>query len=334
MLKCTNMRILFYHPVRLPVLHYGGTERVAMWLVTSLHRMGHLVTVFAAPGSVMPEGIECITDPEVLARRAGEFDLLHGFSKPSDELTRLVKGNILVTIHGNGQRGEKFHRNTVFLSQNHAKRHGATCFVYNGLDADELLYSDSPRPDRYLFLSKTSWKVKNLAGAVSMVSRAHQNLWIAGGDRPYLTRARVALKKGLGQDWSWVGSVNQEQKAKFLLEGKAMVFPLLWNEPFGLVITESLVSGTPVLANAYGSVPELLEFAPQCLMKSEADWAKALKGDLALPSAKQCRDWVLSKFEMKIMTKNYLSLYEKVLNGQFLNEVEPETKVAANEYWL
>ena len=302
-----------------------------MWLAKTLAQMGHSVTVFAAHGSIMPTGIECITDLEVLTSKIKEFDLLHGFSRIDPRLEELASGKVLFTVQGNGQAGERFHKNTVFVSRDHAKRHGSEIFVYNGLDPSELSFSDRPRPNRFLFLSKTSWKVKNLKGACSLTSRYKQNLWIAGGDRPYSLRAKSFAKKITGQDWKWVGSVNQEQKASFLIQGKAMIFPLLWNEPFGIVMTESLVSGTPVLAHPYGSVSEILEFAPQCLMRSEDDWAYALTGKIDLPSAKACREWVLSRFDQVAMAKAYLKLYEKVIEGKALNLTEPATQVLAEE---
>jgi glycosyltransferase involved in cell wall biosynthesis len=327
----SKVKILIYHPVPLPVSHYGGTERVVMWLARNLAKRGHAVTLFAAPGSSLPEPLRCWTDPEQLLSRVNEFDVVHSFTKLPEAWDERTRGRILFTIQGNGQRGERFHRNTVFVSRNHAERHGATAFVYNGLDPEELRFDAGPRPNRYLFLSKTSLKTKNLRGAARVCARMHQNLWIAGGERPYGIRVQAAVRRCLGQDWKWVGSVDQEQKARFLLQGKAMVFPLLWNEPFGLVVTESLVSGTPVLAHPHGSLSELLEFAPQCLMRSEQDWERALSGDFSLPSPKDCRDWVLSRFEHQRMTQEYLGIYERVISGEKLNAEEPVTRTLAEE---
>ena len=227
--------------------------------------------------------------------------------------------------------GEEFHPNTVFLSRNHARRHGADAFVYNGIDPDELLFSNQPRPDRYLYLSKTSWKVKNLKGAAKISSKAKKPLWIAGGERPYGLRLKTAIRALLGQDWNWVGSVDQAEKALFLLKGRALLFPILWNEPFGLVLVESLMSGTPVLANPYGSLPEILEFAPECLMKSETDWISALKGEVKLPDANRCRDWAIAHFDQRIMAAAYVKLYEKILEGRPLNSKNPKTLIGAED---
>jgi glycosyltransferase involved in cell wall biosynthesis len=327
----SKLKILIYHPVKLPVSHYGGTERVVMWLANSLARQGNEVTLFAAPGSSLAEPLRCITDSGVLSSRINEFDIVHSFTKLPGEWDERTRGRILFTIQGNGQRGERFHQNTVFVSRNHAERHGARAFVYNGLDPSELRFDAGPRPDRYLFLSKTSLKTKNLRGAARICARHGRNLWIAGGERPYGLRFETLLRRIAGRDWRWVGSVDQAQKADFLLQGKAMIFPLLWNEPFGLVVTESLVSGTPVLASPHGSLPELLEFAPQCLLRSDEDWARALSGDLRLPSAGTCRDWVLAHFDQNKMTWEYLKLYERVIAGEKLNPRPPETRVPAEE---
>ena len=155
------MRILLHHPVKLPVTHYGGTERVLIWLAKSLAKMGHTVGIVAAPGSRTPDGIECIPNPEIYQQEpkkiAANWDVLHCFSTPNAQMKDLFQGRVLMTVEGNGQLGEKFDRNTVFVSKNHAERHGATEFVYNGLDPDELQYFEGKRPNRYLFLSKTSW---------------------------------------------------------------------------------------------------------------------------------------------------------------------------------
>jgi glycosyltransferase involved in cell wall biosynthesis len=324
------MRILIYHPVRLPVQYYGGTERVMFWLAKGLKKLGHQVGFVAAPGSQAPDGITCLTDPMDVIRYAKEWDILHGFTRPSADMVDAYQGRSLTTIHGNGQVGEKFDRNTVFLSKNHAIRHGATCYVYNGLDPDELTFSSSPRRNRFLFLSKTNWKVKNLRKAVSLCSTHQQNLWIAGGNGPVDLRFRVGTKS-LFSDWNWAGSIDQAAKAKFLTEGRALLFPIIWNEPFGLVMMESLLSGTPVLAHPHGSVPELLEFAPECWMRSDEDWKNALTGNLRFPAASICRDWAAAKFNLTEMARSYVTLYERVLRGELLNSSVPETKIAATD---
>jgi glycosyltransferase involved in cell wall biosynthesis len=325
------MKIVVFHPVVLPVRHYGGTERVVMWLVEALSKMGHQIAVFAAPGSSMPEGVECITDRKELIRRAPEFDLIHAFTKADDELIRVFKEKYLVTIGGNGQLGERFHPNTVFVSQNHARRHGASAFVYNGIEINDFKLGPTIRSEHFLFLSKTSWSVKNLGGAIRMVLKYGKNLWVAGGEDPFWWKFCVRFLQFFGRNWKWIGAVDQKAKADFLENGKAMVFPILWNEPFGLVIVESLACGTPVLANPFGSVPELLAFAPQCLMKSEEDWKKAIKGGVELPSAEECRSWVNTHFTKEKMVEKYLQYYEMVKSGKTLNAQEPQTLVTARD---
>ncbi len=320
-----GMRILIHHLVRLPATHYGGTERVILWLARGLQEMGHSVGIIAAPGSGRIENIEVFQGEEhfISSGAAERFDVTHFFTTPPPHWSS--KAPVIATIEGNGKPGEKFHVNSVFVSKDHARRHGSDQVVYNGLDPDELSFSDQPRPDRFLFLSRTDWRVKNVRGAIRYAAYSKQNLWVAGGDGPFLPKMGVRLRKLFGSDWKWVGSVDQKQKADFLLQGKAMLFPVLWNEPFGLVMTEALVSGTPVFGPNYGSVPEVIGFAKQCVMQSDQDWVSALRGEIELPKARECRDWAVSQFHYKDMTKRYLDLYEKVLNGKNLNRTAPQT---------
>jgi len=326
------MRVLIQHLVELPAFHYGGTERVMIWLARGLIEMGHDVGIVALPGSHSPyKGIKIYGGEAEYFSSGDQYDVFHFFTNPPPHWIEHIGNRCVATIQGNGQLGEKFHLNTVFVSRNHAKRHGSNVYVYNGLDPAELNYSSASRPDRYLFLSRTDWRVKNVRGAMSMCAKLRKNLWIAGGDGPLWARLKVQWRRSAGSDWRWMGSINQEQKAHFLTQGHALLFPILWNEPFGLVQIESLVSGTPVLANPFGSAPEVLDFAPQCLMRNELDWVNALTGNIQLPSPQVCRDWVMAHFTYQQMAKNYVRLYDDVLSGKTLNEKQPTTLITAND---
>jgi glycosyltransferase involved in cell wall biosynthesis len=324
------LKILIYHPVKIPVRHYGGTERVFVWLAEALQDLGHQVTVFAKPGSSMREGISVISDVDQL-RKDFHFDVMHSFTKLDSEWDEITKGRILFTIHGNGRMGEQFHHNTNFLSQNHAYRHGSNCFVHNGLNPRELNFNSAPRGSSMLFLSKTTLRTKNLSGAIRICESAKVPLWIAGGERPLALRLKAHWNQFLGRGWRWVGSVDNSKKAQFLSQGRALLFPVQWHEPFGLAVVEALFSGTPVLATPHGSLPELLRFSPQCVLNSESEFVRAVRGDIGLPSAKDCYDFAYEHFHMQKMAESYVTLYEKILNGEKLNPSPPQTKITADE---
>src|SRR5690606_19588663 len=181
------------------------------------------------------------------------IDVVHFHAPPELEFFERSSVPSLTTIHGNGKPGEVFPENSVFLSRDHAARHGRGTFVHNGADPAEFRFEPENRKNSLLFLSKTTWKVKNLAGAMAIAEAAMEPLTIAGGSGPWSLRLRACWR---GQ--AWAGSVAGEKKARLLSEASALLFPVRWPEPFGLVMIEAMLSGTPVVGSALGSVSEVL----------------------------------------------------------------------------
>jgi glycosyltransferase involved in cell wall biosynthesis len=331
------MKILLVHPVLLPPRDYGGIERVVLWLAKGLAETGHQVCVAAAPGSQLPPGCELLevgsgyTLMDWLRILPSGLDVMHFMAPVSSEIWAGLPVPALLTVHGNGQLGEAFPKNSVFLSQNHAQRHGATVFVYNGIDPSEYLFQPDKKSDWNLFLSKTSWSVKNLRGAIRYSQLAGQSLKIAGGNRPYLSRLRCLFSSGL----DWVGPVAGKQKAQLLAQARALLFPVRWPEPFGLVIAEALVSGTPVIGNPQGSLLEMIPSTVGVLPADDQQWVDLLRqASTPLRPPEVCRAWALEKFHYLKMAENYVAIYQRVLQGKFLHEVSPVTQqTLENESW-
>lgn len=330
MLVLSLMRILIHHLAQVPVTTYGGAERVLVWLARSLADRGHTVGVVASPGSqVFDERVKIYAGDDDFFSSNDNYDIVHFFANPTDRWYSSGPENQIVTIHGNGKIGERFHRNAVFISRDHAERHGGQTFVYNGVDLEELPFRNSPRTGPYLFLANTNWRVKNARGALRLACKAKRDLWIAGGTGPLGLRAAVMLRSLLGGGSHWWGRVDDEKKSFLLGQAQALVFPILWNEPFGLVMIEALACGTPVLANPYGSVKEVLAFAPRCILKNEAEWLSALRGDFSLPEPEECRAWVAANFTRQIMAEKYEELYLRLMRGEALNQQQPVTLIGA-----
>lgn len=335
------MRIVLFHPTVLPPRDYGGVERVVLWLAKGLAELGHDVTVGALAGSRLPQGVNLLAfEPgrvsahELARTLPGGTEIVHFMAPPEKGSAEALPCPSLLTVHGNGKEGERFPRNTVFLSADHAARHGAGAYVHNGLDPEEYLYDPAAKDGRLVFLSKTSWKVKNVAGAVRLCERARVPLRVAGGKRPLRTRARVAAHSLFGAPpMSWEGPVGQERKAVLLKSSQALVFPVLWPEPFGLVVAEAMISGCPVIAWRRGSLGELITAetgeaidpaavdAEQRWMKALADAASGRRWDPA-----RCRQRALEHFHYRRMAADYVTLYAKVVSGGNLNETPPVAK--------
>ncbi len=323
------MKILLYHPVLLPPKDYGGTERVVLWLAKGLIERGHQVFIAALEGSRLPKGCEHVvvekknyTLENLQAILPKSLDVIHFMAPIEERVWHQLPCPALLTVHGNGKPGETFPKNTVFLSKNHAERHQGKVFIYNGIDPIEYQYAPENlklKESWYFFLSKTNWSVKNLAGAMRYCKQANVPLKIAGGRRPYLRRLECYLRPSL----EWIGPVSAEKKANYLVRAKALIFPVLWPEPFGLVVAEALMSGTPVIASPRGSLEEIIPPEVGILPRSDEEWVETLmKKDLLL-NPERCRQWALEKFHYSLMAENYEKVYRQVGGGELLHVQSP-----------
>lgn len=295
--------ISLVHEAQFPVKKYGGTERVVWWLAKGLFELGHQVNLISLPGSTCP--FAKVYDLRVPRPPA---EITHFFSTPLNE----PQQPYIVTIEGNAKAGESFLPNTVFVSQNHAKRHGSEAYVYNGLDPDDYVFRENKNGE-LLFLAKASWAVKNVRGAISIARKSNKHLNILGGSRWWCPHWR-----GI----HWRGMLGGSEKASWISNCEALLFPVLWNEPFGIAVTEALVSGTPVLATPFGSLPELIGPQVGRICTSYGEFFGAVR-EVRMFKPKDCRDWALSKFHYIDMAKNYLKKYESVLSGKKLNTEPP-----------
>lgn len=303
------MKVALIHKFKFPVQGYGGTERLVWWIAKGLSELGVEVTLVGEPGSQCPFAKVVTAFDWEKAPALPDVEVLHLFNTPAHEPSQPY----LVTIGGNGKIGETFSRNTAFISRNHAERHRADCFVYNALDPAEYFFQEK-KENYLLFLAKASWKVKNVRGAIRLARKSHRPLKIVGGKRLFLNHFR-----GI----HWEGMLGGEKKAREIAGASGLLFPVLWQEPFGLAVIEAMVSGTPVLASPYGSLPELVGPEVGKICSTDEEYLEAIR-NLRSFSPQRCREWVMEKFHYHRMAKDYLKLYEKVLSGEKLNRNVPE----------
>ncbi len=301
--KYISMNIVQLSHYILPAKKYGGTERIIYWLSRALKKLGHTVYLIAPKGTVV-DGVEVISykgklkdNLQVIPANA---DIVHIHYTPDFSIPK----PFVVTIHGNKKEGEKFLPNTVFLSKNHAMRHNSDFYVYNGLDPEEYIYNEH-KENYFLFLSKTSRREKGLDTAIRIAKKMNINLKIAGG---YGFSFRKNIK--------YYGEVGGRVKAELIAGAKALLFPIRWEEPFGLVLIEALVSGTPVIATKMGAVPEIVTPDVGFLCDTEDELVKAVENINSIKPA-ACRDRVMHHFTDVIMAKNYLKYYQ-IFKEKFL----------------
>lgn len=326
-----TMHILLVHNARLPVSSYDDSERVLWWLGKALTVMGHKVSLLAKKGTVCPFATVYTLDEKkpIDAQIPEMVDLVHFHCKaPSIE-----SKPYLITCHDNCNASCVFDVNTVFVSAQHAHRHGGHVFVHNGIDFSE--YGTPVMGNKrvyYHFLGNAAWRGKNVRGAIDLAVRLGARLHVVGGTR---VNFRKELRITLTPNVRFHGVLSAEGRNAILNGSKGLIFPAIWHEPFGLAVPESLYFGCPVFGTPYGALPELLgkKEAPRrrkmpeygaieafysefgCLSVKKSELLEAMKNSDSF-QASHCHEYAVTHFSAQQMAQSYLLLYEQVLNGQ------------------
>jgi glycosyltransferase involved in cell wall biosynthesis len=298
------MHVALYFHDKLPVKGYGGTQRVVVWLARALAELGHQVSLLAGPGSKVPEATLIPIDLK-LARKPGyDFsalvppgtDIVHSFAP---RVARPKSLPFVSTLEGNLREGQTLPADTIYVSANHAQRHGSESFIYNGIDPAEFRFE--PKKGDYDFFLGRLHKEKGYNLAIEGALRTGQKLVIAGGWRPSFRR----LVK-------FVGEVDGEEKATWLAEARCLWMPALWDEPFGLTLTEALMSGTPVVGTRRGSLPEIITSDVGGLGDTLEEMVEIANGIGAIDPA-ACRARAERFFSHRVMGEEYLRFYQHFL---------------------
>lgn len=339
------MRIAQISPLMeaVPPKFYGGTERIVAYLTDALVAMGHQVTLFASGDSSTRASLEPAwpqalrLDPtirdhialliamlETVARRAGEFDVVHlhcdylGYAA-----LRRAGVPFLATLHGRLDLPELKPLYSVFsdvpvVSISDAQRgplpearYIAT--VPHGLP-EGLLLAGAGAGGYLAFLGRISPE-KAPDRAIRIAARAGMKLKIAAKvdrvDQEYFKREIEPL---LTQPHvEFIGEIAEHQKAEFLGNAAGLLFPIAWREPFGLAMIEAMACGTPVVAMRNGSVPEVVdEGVTGFITASEAEAATAT---VRLPELDRVRIRKVfeKRFTAQRMAKDYVSLYQRLI---------------------
>jgi glycosyltransferase involved in cell wall biosynthesis len=308
------MHIALYTHSRLPARGYGGTQRVVVWLARGLAELGHRVTLLAPSASQVPEAELVGLDPAEI-RRPG-FDLRPWLSDSVDvlhahaPLARAPGHPHVFTLHGNLRVGRRAPPNTIFVSADHARRHGGTAYVHNGVDPSEFIFGTG-KADYDLFLGRLH-RIKGYRWAMEGAKRAGTRLVVAGG-------WRLSLRRGL----RFVGSVDGRQKADLLAGAACLWMPALWDEPFGLTLVEAMMSGTPVLGTRRGALPEIVSEEVGALGDTLDDLVR-LRASIRRCDPQACRSRAERWFSHTRMAQEYVRMYQHFLT---MNELPSGARI-------
>lgn len=303
------MKILIEIRSQVPALLYGGMQRVVWDLAKELDAMGHEVTLLAFKGSYCPFAKVIEFDPSKPRHTQipDDIDIVHC----NNDVDPLIHKPYVVTIHGN-KMGNSSLDHSVFVSKDHAQRFGSQHFVHNGLDWSS--YGDieiGHHRQHFHFLGKAAWRVKNLRGAIRIThSLDNERLMVLGGDR---LNFKMGFRFTLSPKIRFFGMVDDNRKKEVISRSKGLIFPVVWDEPFGLAITESLFLGAPVYGSQRGSLPELVTADVGFLSNQEEEIAHAIcEADF---SPQRCHEYASDLFSARLMAERYVEIYERVINN-------------------
>jgi glycosyltransferase involved in cell wall biosynthesis len=342
------MRIAQVAPLyeSIPPKYYGGTERVVSYLTEELVREGHEVTLFASGDSITsgrlvaasPRSLRldkrCLDQLahhvlllENVFRRADEFDVIHfHVDYLHFLLSRRHSIPHVTTMHGRLDIPdliplyEEF-QDMPLTSISNAQREPLPwvnwlATVYHGLPKD--LYHFRTQPGKYFaFLGRISPE-KRVDRAIEIAKKTGIPLWIGAKidrvDQDYFARVVEPLLHDPLVEY--VGEIGEMEKDEFLGNAYALLFPIDWPEPFGLVMIEAMACGTPIIAYCQGAVPEVMEEGRTGFIVSELEDAIAAVRRIPELSRKRCREVFEQRFTATRMAKDYVRIYGRLVEGK------------------
>lgn len=335
--------------VSVPPARYGGTELVVSELVKGLTLRGHEVVLFATGDSRAPCPVRALFDTPAwpphpwtemahaswvahqIATSPKPFDLIHAHSPAFLGFSRFLEGIPLVyTLHHDRSETQSRYYATqdpgieyIAISERQASLHKELprCqVIHHGLDP--TLYPQGAGKGNYLaFLGRLS-HVKGPDTAIEVATALGMEIRLGGGhhevDGNFYQETLLPLAEGR-PNVHLVGELSHDPKVSFLGEAAAVLFPIRWEEPFGLVMIESMLCGSPVVAFAGGAVTEVVEEGVTgFIAKDPQDMARLVRDEVPKLDRSRIRERALERFSCHRMVDRHLEMYRSVIEERML----------------
>jgi len=338
------MRILLIMDpgISVPPLLYGGHERLVYLFAEEYQKLGHEVTLLAGPlsqcsGTTVTFGTndlnrskwlrfkEAVAVWKFLQKNHSSFDLIHNFGRLIYLLPVLNASVNKIMTYGRpvSARGIKIvnalpNRNLIFTAcSNYCVSTGNVAgtwkTIYNTIDFSKYeLNEDVGENAPLMFLGRLD-RVKGVHTAIKIAKETNRRLIIAGNishTPDNYTYFKTEIEPQIDNDRiKYVGSLNDTEKNSYLRSAKALLFPIEWDEPFGMVMIEAMACGTPVIAFNRGSVPEVVSAATGVIVNTPDEMVHAVN-NLNYFDRAACRADARKNFDVNKIANDYLDLYK------------------------
>lgn len=328
-----------------PPVGYGGIERIVDALVRHYRGLGHTVALLAEPGSRCPAdhsfawkrgddgaGPGLFSGMSTLTGACNAFkpDLLHSFSRLAFMVPVLPRslpkvmsyqrqtGGLQIGLASRmAGKSLRFTGCSRFICSMGAPHGGAWTAVHNFIEPERFTFSEQvPADAPLLFLSRVE-SIKGPDLALEIARASGRRLIIAGNrpkEGPELDFWNRKIAGAIGHDGvEWVGEVDDRQKNELLGKAAALVVPIQWDEPFGIVFAESLACGTPVITCSRGAAPEIIEAGRTGFFITDIASGAAAVSRLSEIDRQACRLSAETRFSARTCADQYLALYRDLI---------------------
>ncbi len=345
MLKKIKLKILLIMDPGIPVPPrlYGGHERLVYMFAEEYYKLGHEVTLLAGPesqcnGKTVTFGANDLERSrkarfkearvvwKYLRRNGNNFDLIHNFGRLIYLLPVLNSPVKKIMTYGRpvAPMGVKIvnalpNRNLIFTAcSNYCVSTGSVAgtwkTVYNAIDFTQYKLKAEVADDAPLMFLGRLDRIKGLHTAIK-VAKATGNKLIIGGNISHTADNYNYYKTEIepqidGKQIVYLGALNDSQKNEYLGQAKALLFPIEWDEPFGMVMIEAMACGAPVIAFNRGSVGEIVNNDNGAIVSNNDEMAEAVN-TIKRIDRKACRKNAEDRFDVPIIAKQYLNLFDK-----------------------
>ncbi len=322
------MKVLIIAPpsIPLPTKGYGGTQRVCFNLLKGLDAL-HIQAALAGPKGSQSDKLNIIESPILPTRKSDnatldayiqsiknrcpfEPDIIHNHSDAAVQISHYFPGIPLVTtIHGYNEDLPQI-GHLIFISQSQQHDYAPTSpsisQIYNPIDLSEFTFQES-KSDYLIFMAKLNWSVKGVDIAMRVAKKSKTPLYLCGPGMNW--KLRLKMNRFI----SHKGEVGGSTKTALLGNAKALIYPTMCPESFGLAPAEANACGTPAIVLDNGAMNEVVkDQVSGFVCKTEEDLISAISKIDQL-SPKNCRDWVQSQFDHLKIAEDHLTLFRQLI---------------------